>query len=135
MAKPSTPTKPPGKTVKEYIDEFPDRQRKILSSLVSLVHEAAPDAVLSIKWGQPVFDQNGPFCYIRAFKEHVNLGFWRGVDISSGKGALESGGQMMAHIKIKSEKDIKKSLFQDWVKEAVQLNQTRGDPTKNKYRK
>ena len=132
MAKSKSPAKSSGKTVQGYIDSFAGEQRKIVSSLVTLVREAAPDASLSIKWGQPVFEQNGPFCYVRAFKDHVNLGFWRGVDISSGKGVLQSGGQKMAHARIESEDDIKKSLFQSWVKEAIHLNQTKGDPTKNK---
>lgn len=119
--------------MKEYIETFPAKQGKILSNLVNWVSEAAPNASLSIRRGQPVFEQNGPFCYIRAFKDHVNLGFFRGVEISSG-GKLEPSGGMMAHVKIRSEKEIKKSLIQDWVKEAVQLNQMRGDPTKSRHK-
>jgi hypothetical protein len=78
---------------------------------------------------QPVFEQNGPFCYTRAFNDHVNLSFWRGVAIQSGNGLLESGGKKMAHVKVRSEHQIKRELFQRWVREAVELNPTKGDPT------
>jgi len=120
----------PKKTIDDYVKGLSPAQTKIASSLVELVREAAPESVGSIKWAQPVFEQNGPFCYIRAFKNHVNFGFWRGLDIPSGKGKLESGGQKMAHVKIHSEDEIDKELFQKWVKEAIRLNRTKGDPTK-----
>lgn len=97
---------------------------------MALVRDAAPEATLSIKWAQPAFEQNGPFCYLRAFKNYVNLGFWRGASISTGKGILESSGEKMAHVKIATESDIRAKLFQSWAKEAVKLNQTEGDPTK-----
>jgi hypothetical protein len=119
----------PKKSIDDYIDSLPPAQRRIVSSLVDLVREAAPGSAGSIKWAQPVFEQNGPFCYIRAFKDDVNLGFWRGVDIQSGNGSLESGGKKMAHVKVRSEDQIKRELFQSWVREAVQLNLTKGDPT------
>jgi len=120
------------KTIEGYIGGLPQTQQKIVSSLVNLVREAAPRSSSSIKWAQPVFEENGPFCYIRAYRNHVNLGFWRGVDISSGKGFLQSEGKKMAHAKIVVLKDIKKPLFQEWVKEAVRLNQLNGDPTKKR---
>ncbi len=121
-----------GKTIRGYVDGLPAEQGKIVSSLIALVSESAPKAILSIKWGQPVFDQNGPFCYVRAHKSHITFGFWRGLDISAGRGILQSSGQKMAHIRITKEGDFQKELFQHWVKEAVHLNETKGDPTKNK---
>ena len=36
----------------------------------------------------------------------------------------------MAHVKIATESEIRAKLFDSWVKEAVKLNQTEGDPTK-----
>jgi hypothetical protein len=121
-----------GVTVEDYIAKLPDTQREIVSTLVSMVKAAAPAASLSIKWAQPVFEENGPFCYVRAFKSHVNLGFWRGVDIDAGRGQLETGGQKMAHVKITTLTDIPKKSIPQWVKAAVKLNKTEGDPTKKR---
>lgn len=121
-----------GVTVEAYVAKLPDAQQEIVNSLLSMVKAAAPKSTLSIKWAQPVFEQNGPFCYVRAFKSHVNLGFWRGVDIDTGCGKLESGGQKMAHIKIVTMSDIPKKSVAQWVKAAVKLNETDGDPTKKR---
>jgi hypothetical protein len=118
--------------VEDYSARLPSKQRKIVSSLVQLVWESAPESKLSIKWAQPVFEQNGPFAYIRAFKDHVNLGFWRGAALTSGKNMLETSGMKMAHIKIRSESEIPKEKVKEWVKEAVRLNENHGDPTKTR---
>ena len=63
------------KTVEECVNTLPSHQKRIVSLLLSFVREAAPEATLSIKGAQPVFEQNGPFCYVRAFKNYVNFGF------------------------------------------------------------
>jgi hypothetical protein len=41
----------------------------------------------------------------------------------------------MAHTSIANERDFKRELFQKWIKEAVRLNETKGDSTKEKYSK
>lgn len=132
MSRSGVAEKAAGKTVEGYVRRLAIEQRKIVSSLIQLVQESAPQARLSIKWAQPVFEQNGPLCYIRAFKNHVNFGFWRGAQIQSGKGILQSGGEKMAHFRILKESDIQRKLFQAWIREAIQLNRTRGDPTREK---
>lgn len=83
---------------------------------------------MSIKWAQPVFEQNGPFCYVRAHKDHVTLGFWRRRAITSAKGMLESAGKKMGHIKIRKQDDIQATLVQRWVREAVGLDRKLANP-------
>ena len=73
------------KTVEEYVAGLEDWQAQIASGLRKLVREAAPDASEAIKWAQPVYEENGPFCYIKAFKKQVNLGFWRGAQLDDPK--------------------------------------------------
>lgn len=84
----------------------------------------------SIKWAQPVHESNGPFAYIKAFKNNVNFGFWRGVDIEDTKGLLEGSGSKMRHVKLTSLDDIKESEFADFIRQAVELTKVKGDPTK-----
>lgn len=121
------------KSVEEYIEKLAPKQKRLVNKLIRLVQDAEPKATLSIKWAQPVFELNGPFCYIKAFSNHINFGFWRGAQLSKGKGvSLESSGTNMGHIKVSEETDIVAVQFQAWVKEAVKLNKTKGDPTKNK---
>jgi hypothetical protein len=126
------PAGAPGKTVEEYVSRLPDAQQRLVNALIDLVRKSAPESKLSIKWGQPVFEQNGPMIYVRAFKNHVNFGFWRGVAIDAGRGILQSGGDRMAHLKLVAESEINPALFRRWVTEAVSLNRKLGDPSKRR---
>jgi hypothetical protein len=95
------------------------------------VKKAAPKGESGIKWAQPVFwDDNGPFCFIKAHKNHVNIGFWRGVQLKDPKELLEGSGVKMRHIKITDKKDIDKSAITDFVIQGVKLNQELGDPSR-----
>jgi hypothetical protein len=99
--------------------------------LVSIVEKAAPKKDSGIKWSQPVFwDENGPFCFIKAHKNHVNIGFWRGVQMTDPKKLLVGTGEKMRHIKITGKQDIDKPAITDFVKQGVKLNQELGDPSR-----
>ena len=67
---------------------------------------------------------------MKAFTTAVNFGFWRGADLSDPDGALEGTGDRMRHVKIRSAEDVDPERFTAWVKEAVALNESKGDPTK-----
>lgn len=71
-----------------------------------------------------------PLCLYQGVKTKVNFGFWRGVDTANPQGLLLGGGTKMKHVELAIAKDIRKKAFADMVKAAVQLNRTRGDPTK-----
>ena len=118
------------KTVDNYIAGLADWQGEIVSQVRQIILEAAPEADESIKWAQPVYEVNGPFAYIKAFKNSVNFGFWRGVDINDSAGLLQGSGEKMRHFKLTSPEDINAPLFSDYVQQAIKLNLTKGDPTK-----
>jgi hypothetical protein len=75
------------KTVDGYIAGLEGWQAEIVSALRQLILDAAPDATESIKWSQPVYEDNGPFCHIKVFKNNVNFGFWRGAELPDPKRA------------------------------------------------
>ncbi len=118
------------KTVDGYIDSLEGSKAEIVRKVRKIVRSAAPEASESIKWAQPVYEMNGPFCYIKAFKNSVNFGFWRGVDINDPNGLLQGSGEKMRHIRLSTVDDILEQTFAGFVKEAVELNLTKGDPTK-----
>jgi hypothetical protein len=120
----------PEKTVDNYISQLADWQAAIVSEIRQIILEAAPQAKESIKWAQPVFELNGPFAYIKAFKNSVNFGFWRGVDLQDPSGLLQGSGDKMRHIKLTGQEDINAQVFSDLIQQAVELNLTKGDPTK-----
>lgn len=118
------------KTVDGYIAGLETWQAEIASLVRGIILKAAPEVKESIKWAQPVYESNGPFAYMKAFKNAVNFGFWRGVDLDDPKGLLEGSGDKMRHIKLASLDDIDEAIFTAFVKQAVELNQQKGDPTK-----
>jgi hypothetical protein len=101
----------PGKTVDAYVAAAPAGQRKIVNTLRKLVLDAAHGARESIKWAQPVFEEYGPFAYIKAHRAHVTFGFWRGFEIDAGRGLLESSCSQMAHVKLTAVGDIDERLL------------------------
>lgn len=119
-------------TVEGYAEALGDWRRDAVLEIDALIRKAAPKARGSIKWAQPIYEQGGPFAWMKAAKGHVSLGFWRGAEFNDPTGILEGSGTRMRHVKITGPSDIKKAQFTTWVKEAVRLNETRGDPSKRK---
>ena len=118
------------KTVDAYIASLETWQAEIVSGVRQIVLKTAPEAEEAIKWAQPVYSSNGPFAYIKAFKNSVNFGFWRGMDLDDPQGILEGSGDKMRHVKLASLDDIDNQAFSDFIQQAVQLNLSQGDPTK-----
>ncbi len=118
------------KTVDAYIASLEAWQAEVVSSVRQIVLKAAPQAEEAIKWAQPVYSSNGPFAYIKAFKNSVNFGFWRGVDLADPQGILEGSGDKMRHIKLSSLDEIDENAFANFIQQAVNLNMRKGDPTK-----
>ena len=118
------------KTVDRYIEGLEKSKGEIVTKVRQIILDASPNIKESIKWAQPVYESNGPFAYIKALKNDVNFGFWRGIDIVDPKEILQGSGEKMRHIKLKNFTDIDENLFSDFVRQAIELNKTKGDPTK-----
>ncbi len=118
------------KTVESYIEGLEGWQKEAAVRLRAIIKRAAPEARESIKWAQPVYELNGPFCNFKAFKSSLNFGFWRGVDLDDPKGLLGGTGDKMRHVKLTGVDGIDKDAFASFVHQAVALNQLNGDPTK-----
>ena len=110
------------KTVDEYIAGLDGWKAETVTGVRQIILEAAPDSTESIKWSQPVYESNGPFCYMNAFKNSMNFCIWRGVDIEDPDGLLQGSGDKMRHFKIASVDDVNEKVYTNYVKQAVNLN-------------
>ncbi|MBK7411854.1 MAG: DUF1801 domain-containing protein [Ignavibacteria bacterium] len=115
--------------VDAYIAHHKGWQREVLTTLRSIIRSAAGEIDESILWSQPVFSMNGPVCYLKAFTDHVNFGFWRGTELEDPDGLLVGDLTKMRHITLRSTNDVKRDLFESMVRQAVRLNRDKGDPT------
>ena len=61
-----------------------------------LLHDGHPTACVG----------DAAFAYVNAFKDHVNVGFFRGAEIADPKGLLVGTGRLMRHVKLSPEADV-----------------------------
>lgn len=119
-----------GMEVGEYIaQKLSGWQAEATRLLVKLVARAAPFSRVSIKWSQPVFEENGPFAFIKPAKAHLSFGFWRGGQLSDATGGLLQRGDRMGHMKFTALDQIDEQAIEQMVREAVRLNHEKGNPT------
>jgi hypothetical protein len=61
-----------------------------------LLHDGHPTACVG----------EAAFAYVNAFTAHVNIGFFRGAELSDPKHLLEGTGKVMRHVKLRPERDL-----------------------------
>jgi len=61
-----------------------------------LLHDGHPTACVG----------DAAFGYVNAFSAHVNVGFFRGAELSDPSGLLEGTGKRMRHVKLRPERDV-----------------------------
>jgi uncharacterized protein YdhG (YjbR/CyaY superfamily) len=62
-----------GKTMDEYIAEFPKEVRDVLEELRRVIRESAPQAQEAMRYGIPTFRLNGNLVHFAAFKNHIGF--------------------------------------------------------------
>ena len=63
--------------VDAYIAKAAPFAQPILTHFRDIVHEACPEIVENVRWGNPNFDHHGVVCGMSAFKAHCTYGFWK----------------------------------------------------------
>ncbi len=61
-----------------------------------LLHDGHPTACVA----------DAAFAYVNAFKAHVNVGFFRGAELTDPNGLLVGTGKFMRHVKLRPEGDV-----------------------------
>lgn len=61
------------KTVEEYLNLFPEKQRIILEKIRTTIRNAAPKAEEAISYGMPAYKLNGALVYFGGFKDHCSF--------------------------------------------------------------
>jgi hypothetical protein len=97
----------------------------ILKKAHKLLLEIHPDVVIvprlgerSISYGLGPKKNSEAYCYLIAYKSHVNLGFFHGSRLGADD-LLEGTGQLMRHLKISSLEDLKNPKIGKLIKAAL----------------
>jgi len=80
--------------------------RQLVAGLHPDAFEAASTRERSVWWGWGSAKMKSGYAYAMPHKGHVNLGFFRGVDLPDPCGRLEGTGKALRHVKIKNEADV-----------------------------
>lgn len=114
-----------------YVAGLDGWQRDCVEKLRAAVRAAsALDEV--VKWRHLVYLSNGPVLLIRAEEQRVLLGFWRGQRLRAIEQLLEPGGKYeMATLKLREGITVGSAVVRRLTREAVALNKTLGDPTRD----
>lgn len=106
-------------TVDGYIGALPEPLRTVADRTRRIIDENLKGAESAIKWAHPTWSLGKtPVCYLKAASRHVTFGFWHGASIDDPSGRLESSGEVMAHVKLRTQADIDPNLFACWLKQA-----------------
>lgn len=115
-------TKTKTKTPDAYIAALPKAQREIAIALRDLVRRAAPQLTETVKWSYPCWVGKEKVCSIIAYREHVNLAFFRGTELADRNGLLHGTGKGMLHITVRDLAKWKKAAVAALVKAAARLD-------------
>jgi hypothetical protein len=107
-------------TFEEAISGSSSQVAEIAERLRALVIEVYPN-VVEVPWPkQKIIGYGvGPkkmsehFCYIGAFKAHVNLGFYYGAALPDPEGLMEGTGKNLRHIKVRKGEEIDRPAVRD----------------------
>lgn len=114
-----------------YVAGLAGWQRACVEDLRAAVRAAAPLEEV-VKWRHLVYLSNGPVLLIRAEETRVLFGFWRGQRLQALEPRLKAGGKYeMATLELRKGMTISAEHARRLAREAVSLNQTCGDPTKD----
>ena len=97
-------------------------QQSALRDLQQLVTAAAPRAEHRMRWAYPSWIGNGDVCYVSAHARHVDLGFYRGAELSDPAGLLEGTGKGMRHVKLAIGEPLPAAALTSLVRAAIKLD-------------
>jgi hypothetical protein len=112
-----------------YVAALTGWRRACVEQLRAAIRRAARlDEV--IKWGNLVYLANGPVLMIRAERERVLVGFWRGQRLRELEPRLRPGGKYeMASVELRDGDKITAATVKRLTAAATALNEQVGDPT------
>jgi hypothetical protein len=122
-------------TLDDLLQSRSDQVRELFMQTRELVRSVMPDATEQVmptqnnamygsgqgmrRVGGGEGDMIGQVCYIAPFKSHVNLGFFRGMDLPDPDSLLEGTGKMLRHVKIRSQADLERPSVRALLEAAV----------------
>ena len=112
-----------GAAIDTYVDKKNPRFKPVTDAVRALVRKAVPKSREAINpWGLPIFEWNGPLCYLMVGKNHVTFGFPRGTSLQDPAKLLQGTGKNLRHIKLREVSDVHDANVKKLILQAKKLN-------------
>lgn len=106
--------------VDTLVKKLNPKLRELAEKLRVIVKKVLPNAVETVKWGNPTYIVDGKnVAWLLTYKDHVDLGFFKGAQLKSK--FLEGTGKGLRHIKVRSVADINEEEFTRLLREAAKI--------------
>ncbi len=73
-------------------------------------------------WGNPAYNGRQNVCWILAYRDHEDFGFFRGTELPDPEHLLEGTGKRLRHVKIRSLGDVDSKPIQGLLLAALKLD-------------
>jgi hypothetical protein len=114
--------------IDERIAELGDWRGERLAEVRKLIHAADPEVEETWKWrGVPVWEHAGIICTGESYKEYVKLTFHKGASVDDPAGLFNASleGNARRAIDIREGDELDPAAFQDLIRAAVALNESK----------
>jgi hypothetical protein len=99
-----------------WLREGQDELRSIAREWFERIRQCGGDVRERMHDGQPTACiGDAAFAYVAAFKDHVNVGFFRGAELADAGGLLEGTGRSMRHVKVRPGRSLDETALQDLI--------------------
>jgi hypothetical protein len=121
-------TDSPSEKIDERIAELGDWRGERLAEVRKLIHAADPEVEETWKWrGVPVWEHAGIITTGESYKEYIKLTFAKGASLDDPTGLFNASleGNARRAIDIREGDELDPAAFQDLVREAIALNESK----------
>lgn len=101
----------PPATLRAIARRWFDVMRSCGPDVADVLHDGHPTACVG----------NLAFCYVNAFKDHVNVGFFVGSSLRDPAGLLEGTGRFMRHTKVRPDASLDEAALQELIVAAYRI--------------
>ena len=114
-----------------FFANTPDVWKPVVTELRKVVRKLAPNLVEAMKYGMPQYTKDKhTVVYIMPAADHVNLGFYDGVDLDDPKELLDGTGKRLRHVKVRTVQEARRPALRALVEDAVRVREKIGRPPK-----
>jgi hypothetical protein len=110
-------------SVEELLDRCTPEVRRLVQASRRRILAAVPGATERLRagWGILGYDAPRYFAFVAPMRDHVRIGFERGVLLPDPQGILEGKGSQVRHVVIRRARDLKASALAALLREAAWL--------------